>query len=48
MSINSMYQWYKKADLCFAYLFDYPSKEVASTRTLLRSKNQKKIKVKKP
>lgn len=28
-SINSMYQWYKKADVCFAYLYDYPSKEVA-------------------
>lgn len=27
-SINSMYQWYKKAEVCFAYLDDYPATEV--------------------
>lgn len=27
-SINSMYQWYKKAEVCFAYLDDYPTTEV--------------------
>ena len=31
-SINSMYNWYRQADVCFAYLFDFqdndPSKEV--------------------
>ena len=28
MSINSMYRWYKDAEVCFAYLDDYPTKEV--------------------
>ncbi|KAL8923326.1 MAG: hypothetical protein Q9208_004726 [Pyrenodesmia sp. 3 TL-2023] len=32
MSINSMYRWYKRAEVCFAYLEDYsdksPTKEV--------------------
>ena len=28
MSINSMYQWYKQAEACFAYLEDYPIVDV--------------------
>lgn len=28
-SINSMYQWYKNAEVCFAYLHDYSSKGIA-------------------
>lgn len=28
LSINSMYQWYKKAEVCFAYLDDYPTTKV--------------------
>lgn len=28
MSINSMYRWYKEAEVCFAYLDDYPTMEV--------------------
>ena len=27
-SINSMYQWYKRAKICFVYLYDYPSQKV--------------------
>lgn len=27
-SINSMYRWYKRAAVCFAYLYDYPSNDV--------------------
>ena len=26
-SINAMYQWYKRAEVCFAYLHDYPTKD---------------------
>ncbi|KAI4086567.1 MAG: hypothetical protein L6R37_008406 [Teloschistes peruensis] len=29
MSINSMYRWYQRASICFAYLEDYPSKSVS-------------------
>lgn len=29
-AINSMYRWYKNAEVCFAYLHDYPSRQVSN------------------
>lgn len=34
MSINSMYRWYKRAVICFAYLYDY---EVSSSQSIIES-----------